>query len=368
MNPVRTIERLLFGPGTGRRLLVTQMALAAVIGLRIALGPYLSLAGQPAALFRPVSFLRALDSMPPAGVILGLQVVGTVAAALAVAGWRRRASFPAAWLCLLLLAGLRSSRGKFLHNDALLLLAAVPFLLAPTVCWRDRMARRASVRFGWPVRTAMVVVAGAYLFSGLAKLASSGTAWVTSDNMRYVLYEAAGGGRVAFPGVPSWLAEQAWLTHALAAVILLLELTFPAILLLQGRSAGDRLRALYAGAAVAFHAGTWLLLGLDYWAWAAVVVVVLVDWCPLVKRLSRYRQGRDAGDRAGAGNQVSPADVVPAGPWPARREKAEDRTCENAAAGPSGTGTRAAPPAAATVPGASAPPPHSQPSPPSSPS
>jgi len=331
-------------------MVLTQAALAAVIGLRIALGPYAGLAGQPPSLFRPVSFLRFLDAMPSAAVIVGLQLAGTLAAALAVAGRRRRATFPVAWVCLLVLAGLRSSRGKFLHNDALLLLAAVPFLLAPALRWRDRAAVAPSGRFGWPVRAATIVVAGAYFFSGWAKLRHSGLGWVTTDNMRYVLYEAAGGARVAFPAIPRWLAGQAWLTHGLATSALLLEVTFPVVLLMLGRS-GGRARplvgAVYAGAAAAFHAGTWLVLGLDYWAWAAVVAVVLVDWCPLVERMSRYGLGRHAGDRAGAGNQAGPADVVPAerGPrqrWPTgrMREKAEDRTCDNAAAagpGPSGS-------------------------------
>lgn len=328
---IARIERTLFAPGTGRRLLVTEVVLAAVIGLRIACGPYRGLAGQPPALFRPVSFLRVLDAMPGPAVILGLQVVGTLAATLAVAGWRRRAAFPVAWVCLLVLAGLRSSRGKILHNDALLLLAAVPFLLAPAVRWRDRAAAAPSVRYGWPVRTATVVVAGVYFFSGLAKLVHSGPAWVVTDNMRYVLYGAAAGGKVTFPEVPAWLAGQAALAHGLAAAILLLELTFPVVLVARRR----RVAAAYAGAAVAFHAGTWLVLGLDYWAWAAVAVVVLVDCCPLVERLSRYRLRSPPPFRSGAGNRPWPVDVVGAEACHpvARRKKAEDRTCEIAPAG-----------------------------------
>ena len=48
-----------------------------------------------------------------------------------------------------------------------------------------------SVRYGWPVRTEMVVVAGAYFFVGFAKLMFSGPAWVTSGNMRWVLYASS---------------------------------------------------------------------------------------------------------------------------------------------------------------------------------
>jgi len=93
------------------------------------------------------------------------------------------------------------------------------------------------------------------------------------------------------------------------ASVLLLEITFP-VILLQRR----RVNAVYAAAAVAFHGGTWLALGLDYWAWAAVVAVVAVDWSPfverrLIRRSARYRLWRVPRDRVAAGNQRPPADV-----------------------------------------------------------
>ena len=218
VNPVRAVERFLFAPGSARRLLLTQATLAAVIGIRIAAGPTSTWPGNRRRCSARSRSSRCSTACPVLRSSSGCRWWGRSSRACAVAGWRRQATFPMAWLCLLVLAGLRSGRGKFLHNDALLLLAAVPFLLAPVVRWRDRAARAAvSGRFGWPVRTALVVVAGAYFFSGLAKLTQSGAAWVITDNMRFVLYEAAGGGRVAFPGIPTWLAGQAWMAHALAA-------------------------------------------------------------------------------------------------------------------------------------------------------
>ena len=269
MIVLRRLDRLLFGSGTSRRLVVAHVGLALVIGLRIALGPYPRLAGQPAALFRPLSFVRVLDQMPPLAVIVGLQVAGTIAAALAVIGWRRRATFAAAWVSLLVLAGLRSSLGKILHNDVLLLLAAVPFLLAPVVRWPGR--DEPSPRFGWPVNAALATVAGAYFFSGLAKLTTSGLNWVTGDNLRYVMYDAARAGRVMFPDVPLLIADHAWLAHLTAAGALAFELTFPIVLIVK------RLRPIYAAWAVTLHIGTWLALGLDYWLWIAVVLLIVVD-------------------------------------------------------------------------------------------
>jgi hypothetical protein len=173
-----------------------------------------------------------------------------------------------AWACLMVLAGLRASRGKVLHNDVLLLLACVPFLAAPRV----DDDRERSERYGWPIRTAMVVVAGAYFFAGLQKLLQSGLAWVTSDNVQNVLTVASRSGRVMFPEVAELLSRQPAAAHVLGATILLLEVTFPVVLF------SARARPFYAAAAALFHAGTWLLLGIDYWLWAAVTPLVLVDW------------------------------------------------------------------------------------------
>lgn len=265
----------LFGPGSCVRFAVVARGLALVMGLRIALGPYRALADQPDALFRPVSFLRVLDGMPPEGVFVALQVVGFAAALHAV--FRRRGrwqAFVVAWACYLVLAGLRSSLGKILHNDVLLLLACVPFLAA-----RDGDDE---VDCGWPVRAAVVVVALAYFFTGLAKLRHSGLAWVTGDNMRYILSWGVIDGRAHFDGWTAWVAERPWLCHLSAAGILGLEVGAPVLVGVR------RLRPLFVGAAVSLHVVTWFLLGLDYWAWLAVDVIVLVDWARWAPALTRF--------------------------------------------------------------------------------
>ncbi|MGH9150285.1 MAG: hypothetical protein ACRD0F_08090, partial [Acidimicrobiales bacterium] len=264
----------LFGPGAARPLRIAQAGMAVLIGLRTALGPYPALAGQPAALFRPRSVFVVLDAMPPRPAIVAVQVVGVVAAVAAlVAGGRRRPALIVAWGCLFALAGLRGSLGKILHNDVLLLLAALPVVVA-----RVRPARE-SVHHGWPVRTALVVTTGAYFFSGLAKLVVSGPAWLAPSNLSAILVEAAEPGRAPAAALGLFVAERPALAALAAAGILILELGFPAVLVSR------RARLPFAAGAVAFHAGTWLTLGLDYWCWAAVVALVVPDW-------SQPRQGR----------------------------------------------------------------------------
>jgi hypothetical protein len=148
------LDETLWGPETAARLVVVHVGLSAVIGARVVLGSYRQLADTPAALVDPVPLLGWLDRMPSAGVFIAIQVVGGLAALAAVLRRHPRLAFAVAWACYLVLAGLRGSRGKVLHNDLLLLWASAPFLLAPTaVDVRDRIARRAC---GWPVRVATV--------------------------------------------------------------------------------------------------------------------------------------------------------------------------------------------------------------------
>ena len=125
--------------------------------------------------------------MPPAGVIVALQVVGVAAAVAAALRWRTRATFAVAWVVYLVLAGLRGSRGKVLHND--LLLAVVPRRRS---CWRRSTPRGTTPRrpdeHGWPVRVAMVHHAPlVYFFAGYHKLRRSGLDWAIGDNVRYVM-------------------------------------------------------------------------------------------------------------------------------------------------------------------------------------
>ena len=188
-SPAGTLGRrwfgdILWGPETSQRLVWVYTALAALIGLRIVLGPYRRLADTPDALFDPVAVLGWLNGMPPASAIIGLQVIGGVAALAAVLRRRPRLAFAVAWVCYLVLAGLRGSRGKILHNDLLALWATVPFLLAPVraaaVNLRDRVPRRA---YGWPIRAAVVIVALVYSLAGYSKLQRSGIDWAIGDNV-----------------------------------------------------------------------------------------------------------------------------------------------------------------------------------------
>jgi hypothetical protein len=281
---IRRLDDALVAPGSVHAAACLRVALAAVIGVRAATGPYRALAGQPDALFEPAAPVAWIGSMPPAAIIVALQVAACAAAIACVAGVRPRSSFAASWLGLLLLAGLRGSLGKVLHNDVLLLLAAVPVLFVPGDARPGE--HRTDDRAGWPVRGALVVSAVVYFLTGVQKLRHSGLEWVLSDNLRWVLYGGAASGRAPTDVVALAIADRPWLAVTAAAGILAVELGAPVGL------AVARLRPAFVTAAVLLHALTWLTLGLDYWGWALTVVAVAAPWDRIGSGLPRARSVR----------------------------------------------------------------------------
>jgi hypothetical protein len=280
----RRFDAWMFAAEPAARLHGAISVLALAIGLRVALSPYRGLAGQPAELFDPPFFLTWLDQMPGRDVIVALQVVGAIAALLAVLGRYRRVTFALAWFALLVLAGLRASRGKIQHNDLLLLFAAVPFLVAMAgTSWRDRRAGR---EYGWPIHCGMVVAAIAYSCSGIAKVISSGASWVVSDNMSNILYDAARTPKTHAGELARWIGDHGALSRGIALATLVFELGFPLALVYV------RLRPFAVAGAIALHGSIFLLLGLDYSAWALTVVALFVDWSAVARAFAVSRSRR----------------------------------------------------------------------------
>lgn len=283
MTPLRRIDAWLFSPGSAERLAAVRIGLCAALALRLTRGIYLELADQPQALYRPLSFMHAFDAMPPRAAVAAVQAIGVAAAVLAIVGLRARASLAVAWASGVFLGGMTTSIGKVMHNDVLLLLAMVPLLAAPVGdAWSlDRLMRPRAPRpgsYGWPVRTAMLVVACAYFLTGFEKLVTSGIAWATGDNLRWVLYTSSD--RQAAPNALAlFVADRAWLSRLAASGSLATEIAFPLAV------ASRRAAAVLVPAALGLHLGIRLAMGLDYWPWMATVAVVFVDWPVVVARV-----------------------------------------------------------------------------------
>jgi hypothetical protein len=241
-------------------------------------------AAVAAGILLALAFALFVERRPLLLRTAGVIVAGYLGAAvLACVGLLTRFTLPVAWLAALPLVAMTSSLGKVVHNDVLLLLCLVPLLPSRAgAAWsldaRQRPPARTGTAFGWPVRTAMVVVAGAYFFSGLAKLLHAGPAWVASGNLRWVLYASSDAQPQPNP-FALFVADRPLLAHLVAAATLAVELGFPLVLW------RPRLAWLFVPAVLAMHAGIGLTMHLDYSAMAATVLVVLVDWPALADRL-----------------------------------------------------------------------------------
>lgn len=287
-SPLRRAERWLFAPGDPRRLAALRIGLFGVLAARLATGRFLEVAGQPEALYRPLSFMKLLDAMPPREVVLPILVIGVVAAVAAALGLLPRLSMSTAWLCGVFLNGMMTSRGKVVHNDVLLLLCIFPLLASPAAdAWsvRRKLRPEAGASFGWPVRTAILVVVGAYFFAGLAKLINSGPEWFTSDNLRWVLYASSDSQRVP-NALGLFIADRPPLARVMAAGSFFLELGFPLALV------NPWLRRLFVAGVVGLHVGIWLMMRLDYFAQIATVLIVMIDWPSVPRSVHALRLGQ----------------------------------------------------------------------------
>lgn len=296
---LRRADGWVFAAEDARRLAAVRIGLCGVLALRLAISDYGAVAGQPAALFQPLTYMHLFDRMPSQGVATTLQICGVVAALVAAGGIALRVSLPLAFLCTLILNGMLNSAGRVIVGDAMLTLCLLVLLAcgpAAGEAWsvrgsvrralrrhRGEPAREPSTassgaRYGWPIRTAMVAIALAYFFAGFQKWRYSGLPWVTSDNLRWILY-ASSDGHAHPNGLALFIADRPLLAHALAAGPLLLETCFPLVLFVP------RLRWLFIPGVVAFHVGIRLAIGLDYSAQWLAVLIVFVNWPEAVARV-----------------------------------------------------------------------------------
>lgn len=281
---IRRFNRWLFAAGDPRRLAALRIGLCLVVAARLARPLFAGLAGQPEPLFRPKSFMVLFDAMPGRTFTIEVQVLSIALLTAAAVGLGSRVALPLGWAGAMILFGMENSLGKVIHHDLLPLLVMIPLLPARTdAAWSIRPARRpaAWATTGWPVRTAGLLLVGAYLIAGIVKLVLSGPAWVVGPNLRHVLYaasDAQGGNALAL-----FVADRPILASAVAAGALLFELTLWIALV------RPRLASVYVAWAAALHTGIWLTIGINYVSWAITVAVVLVDWPTIIDRLAAHR-------------------------------------------------------------------------------
>jgi hypothetical protein len=202
-------------------------------------------AGVSHSFWMPIDLFRILHlSVFPAGTLAAMQTIWKISLALSCVGLLTRASTVSSFLLGTYLLGLPHNFGKIHHFDALvvIVLGIMAVSRCGDACSIDRMFGRrrhrrnpsgerlqASGEYTWPVRAVWLMFALIFFAAGASKLRHSGLEWIFSDNMAIILIGASYHLNSADPLV-SWgpdLARYAWLSRMLAAVAMVLELSYP---------------------------------------------------------------------------------------------------------------------------------------------
>lgn len=217
--------------------------------------------------------LAVLLDRPVAGSVVDAVVVATLLAGLGfVLGWRFPATGPLFAVGMLALGSYRGSWGQLLHFENLMVLYLLIIALSPAAdAWsfdaRRREGRRdlpdESVRYGFPVALAGLVLVITYVIAGVAKLRYGGLDWVLGDTLRnHIAYAAArldllGGSPSPFAG---WAVRRDGIWSFAAAATIVIELGAPVALL------GGRIRTAWVLAAWLMHLAVlaFMLIGFPF--------------------------------------------------------------------------------------------------------
>lgn len=155
--------------------------------------PWTQVAG---VLWMPVSLFRLFPGQPVAHSLLQiLQVVWKLSLVAAAVGIYTRIATTFAALAGIFLLGLPNCFGKINHMDSFVVMMLVVFACSycgdALTLWPDKktpvIERRLAGEYGWPVRFGQVIFLLIFLAAGVSKLKNAGLAWVSSENLRFLL-------------------------------------------------------------------------------------------------------------------------------------------------------------------------------------
>jgi hypothetical protein len=239
-------------------------------------------ASQPAALRVMPPGWGWLDGVLPidgtwAGIARQLVIGFGVCAALGLA---TRITTAAAALAAVYLLGAPSFFGKILHADHALVLMTLVLAAAP--CgdalsldrlwqrWRGRPAPAAASAYTLPVRLCWLLLATIYLFPGIWKLWEAGDLWFNGERLLWELQDEWGQRKGFVP--PARIDQYPWLLALLGAATVIFEIgIFFAIFQKHTRIA-------FALGAVAFHVGVRLFLGIKFYEYLPLILLIDFPW------------------------------------------------------------------------------------------
>ena len=296
----RQFWRFLLAPAAPLNLAVLRIVVFAMMLLLVCTEPIRQFAALPRENFvwpwvaGPV-FERLPISVEIVDTLLPIAVIAMV---MAILGCFTRTS---AWVAVVLaiyLFGIPQSSGKVNHTmhhvvliGLLIACSRAGDALSIDSLWQSiwradrgqvrRIGRK--VRYGLPIRFAMMVLAMSYFFPGFWKVATNGLVWIFSDNLNNQLLQKWFEIETFEPVLPLYKIPGFTSMGALTAVVM--ELGWPLALLWKPT------RAMWAALGLLFHNMTKLLMNISFYTMQAMYVM-FVDWQRLFAWIGRTLFGQ----------------------------------------------------------------------------
>jgi hypothetical protein len=239
-------------------------------------------ASQPASLRVMPPGWGWLDGLLPidattAGVARFLVVAFGLCAAL---GLGTRVTTKVAAIAAVYLLGVPSFFGKILHADHALVLMTLVLAAAPCgdafsfdrqwLRHRGQPDPGLSPAYTLPVRMCWLLLATIYLFPGIWKVWEAGDIWLSGERLLWELQDEWGQRKGFVP--PARIDRYPWLLKLLGTATLIFEVGF--IFALFHR----RTRVVAALSAVAFHLGIRLFLGIRFYEFLPLILLIDYSW------------------------------------------------------------------------------------------
>lgn len=294
------LDRFFFSGSTPERLGATRLllglGLVPFFGLQFGAFFDVDPFGPSFYYLDPIWYFGALGitRLDPALMQLGSLLLCATLLGFAL-GWRTRGCAVASLALIVVLKGARDSVAGDVHHREL-----IPFhLLLFFACSRSgeafsldalragARAKLAEWEASWPIQASQLYIAAFYLWSGIAKLRSTGFDWFGTEIARELMLERAvrfgidANGPIAGSGLGFWLAAHPLALLVPALGVAAIELGFPVVFLLRKLW----LRVVFLAGVTLFHIANFVLLNVMF-LFMPVVFVMFFDPSRLAARIA----------------------------------------------------------------------------------
>jgi hypothetical protein len=238
-------------------------------------------AAQPEGMRRMLPGWRWLRDILPINATIAsyAQYALIGASVLAMLGLNTRFTAPLAAVIGVYLLGIPSFFGKVVHVDHALMLMVLVIAASPCADafsldrWLDRRGTPPpgpAAAYTLPMRLCWLLLGTIYLFPGLWKVWGNGDLWLNGQRLLFELNDEWSHRKGFVP--PLRIDHYPWLLALLGTSTLLFEVGFIFAVL------RPRTRVIAALAACAFHTGVRLFLGIQFYAWLPLVMLIDLPW------------------------------------------------------------------------------------------